>query len=64
MPPDAGLVIDQSAVISATGPVNVSTSNDLSFDSDSIALRCTWRVGHTVPRPERLAKFSIDSTGS
>lgn len=64
MPQGTGLVIDQSAVISATGQVNVATSQDLYFDSDSIALRCTWRIGHTVPRPERIAKFTIGETGS
>ena len=51
MPAYAGLVIDQTAVVSATGQVNVSSSEHRYFDSDSVALRATWRIGHTVPRP-------------
>ena len=59
MPVNAGLVLDQSAIVSAVGAVNVSTSEHTYFTSDSVCLRCTWRFGHTVPRPNRLGKFVI-----
>lgn len=59
-----GLVVDHRAVISATGSVSVATSMDRYFDSDSVALRATWRVGHTVPRPNRLGKFTVAGGGS
>ena len=59
IPVNAGLVLDQSAIVSAVGAVNVSTSEHTYFTSDSVCLRCTWRFGHTVPRPNRLGKFVI-----
>ena len=60
----AGLVIDKSAVVSAVGPVKVSTSEHTFFTADSVGLKCTWRFGHTVPRPDRVGKFSVAAPGS
>ena len=60
----AGLVIDRSAVVSAVGPVKVSTSEHTFFTADSVGLKCTWRFGHTVPRPDRIGKFSVAAPGS
>jgi hypothetical protein len=60
----SGLVVDQRAVVSAFGAVSVSTSTDRYFDSDSVALRAIWRTGHTVPRPNRLGRFTITTPGS
>jgi HK97 family phage major capsid protein len=60
----AGLIVDRSAIVSAVGPVKVSTSEHTYFANDSVALRCTWRFGHTVPRPNRIGKFTIAGGGS
>jgi len=60
VPAGKGLIIDQTAIVSAAGPVQVATSEHLYFNSDSIAIRCTWRFGATVVRPERLGVFQVD----
>lgn len=54
-----GLVIDRTAIPSAVGTVNVATSDQVYFTSDSIALRATWRIGWNVVRPERIGKFTV-----
>ncbi|MCL2090888.1 MAG: phage major capsid protein [Micrococcales bacterium] len=59
MPAGTGLVIDRSAVVSAVGQVMVAQSEHQYFSSDSIALRCTWRLGWNLVRPERCGKFTI-----
>lgn len=64
VPDYSGVVIDRAAVVSATGTVSIATSSDLYFDSDSIAIRATWRIGHAVVRPERIGKFTIAQPGS
>ncbi len=60
----AGLVVDQTAIVSAVSTINVSVSEHTYFASDSVGLRCTWRFGHTVPRGERLGKFLVSGGGS
>ncbi|WP_029108547.1 phage major capsid protein [Mycobacterium sp. URHD0025] len=60
----SGLVVDQRAVVSAYGTVSVATSMDRYFDSDSVALKSHWRTGHTVPRPDRLGRFTVAPAGS
>lgn len=59
VPASSGLVIDSAEVISAYGEIQVATSTDAYFNSDSIAIRATWRVGHVVPRANRIGKFTI-----
>lgn len=59
MTANSGLILDSSEVISAVGPVNVSVSDHLYFNSDSIAVRATWRIGHSVVRPDRIGKFVV-----
>lgn len=54
-----GLVIDKSAVVSAVGDVQVATSSDVYFASDSVGLRCTFRFGATIVRPDRVASFTV-----
>jgi HK97 family phage major capsid protein len=54
-----GLVLDSTAVVSAVGPVMVATSEHAFFDSDTIAVRCTWRFGQNVVRPNRIGKFTV-----
>jgi HK97 family phage major capsid protein len=59
VPAGSGLVIDKTAVVSAAGEVQVATSADAYFTSDSIALRCTWRFGANLVRPNRVGKFTV-----
>lgn len=55
----AGMVLDQAAIVSAVGDVMVSQSEHAYFTSDSIALRCTWRFGANVVKPNRIGKFTV-----
>ncbi|MCZ0727962.1 phage major capsid protein [Mycolicibacterium iranicum] len=59
MPAGALLVVDQSAVIGAQGPVRVARSDDAYFSSDSIGVRVTWRLGWNVQHGSRVAKLTI-----
>ncbi|MBE1531145.1 phage major capsid protein [Actinomadura algeriensis] len=54
-----GLVVDRTAVVSAVGSVLVAVSEHVYFTADSIGLRCTWRIGWNVVRPERIGSFTI-----
>ena len=58
-PLNLSLVIDRSAVVSAVGDVQVATSSDVYFASDSVGLRCTFRFGATIVRPDRVASFGV-----
>ncbi|MFT8652342.1 MAG: phage major capsid protein [Bifidobacterium aquikefiri] len=54
------LLIDSAAeVVAAVGNINVASSTDAAFTSDSIVRRATWRIGHNVIHPDRLAKLTI-----
>ena len=55
----AGLIIDKTAVVSAVGQVQVATSTDAYFTADSVGYRVTWRIGHAVPRANRIGKFTV-----
>lgn len=59
MTANQGIVVDKSAIVSAVGQVQVATSSDVYFSSDSVGLRCTFRFGATVVRPERLGTFTV-----
>lgn len=59
MAPDAGLVLDASAIAGAWGPVQVATSEHVFFTSDSVAIRATWRIGWNLVHPERIGRFTI-----
>jgi HK97 family phage major capsid protein len=59
MPAGELLVIDKLAVVSAVGPVMVAVSRDYYFNSDSIALRCTWRFGANLVHPDRVALLTV-----
>src|SRR5699024_1612521 len=54
-----GLAVDRTAVASAVGPVRVATSEHLYFNADSMALRCTFRFGANLVRPDRVGKFTV-----
>jgi HK97 family phage major capsid protein len=64
VPDYTGLIVDASAIVSASGQVVVATSSDVYFNADSIGLRATWRVGHAVVRPSRIGKFTVAQPGS
>lgn len=59
MPAGKLAVIDRGAIASAVGPVQVATSEHRYFESDSVGLRCTWRVGWKVMRPERISIVTV-----
>lgn|GEM_PF-690338 len=54
------IVLDKTAVISAVGQLEVATSHDVYFTSDSVALRATWRFGQNVTNADRIVKLSLD----
>jgi HK97 family phage major capsid protein len=64
VPTNTGLVIDKMAVVSAVGPVMVTTSDQVYFNADSIGVRCTWRFGQNVVKPNRIGKFTVTPAGS
>ena len=39
--------------------VQVAQSEHLYFASDSIGLRCTWRFGANLVRPDRVGSFTV-----
>lgn len=59
VPTNQLLVVDQSAIVSAVGDVQVAQSEHFYFGSDSIALRCTWRFGANLVKPNRIAKLTV-----
>lgn len=61
MPASTGLVVDKSAIVSAVGKVQLAVSEDAYFASDSVALRCTWRFGQNLVKPDRIGKFTVGS---
>lgn len=64
VPALTGFVIDRTAVVSVFGEVKVSTSDHQYFSSGSVAVRCTWRVGHNMVWPNGIRIFSIAASGS
>lgn len=53
------IAVDKTAIVSAVGQVQIQQSEHVYFASDSIGLRCTWRFGATVTRPERIGTLTI-----
>ncbi len=64
IPAYSGALVDAHAVVSAVGPVQISTSEHQYFSSDSIALRATWRIGWNIVRPNWVGKFLMTEPGS
>lgn len=64
VPAGVGFVVDRSAIVSAVGQVRVANSEHQYFNSDSVALRATWRIGHAVVRPERIGTFTVTTESS
>lgn len=61
VPTGTGLLADKAAIISAVSTLEIATDQAPYFASDSIAVRATMRTGHTLPRPNRLGVFYIDT---
>jgi HK97 family phage major capsid protein len=59
MTANTGMLVDKNAIVSAVGSVMVAQSEHAFFTSDSIALRCTWRFGQNVVKPNRIGKFTV-----
>lgn len=59
MPAGGLIVLDQRAVVSAVGEVQLATSDQRFFESDSIAVRVTWRIGWAVMSPARIRRLTI-----
>ncbi|WP_280507809.1 phage major capsid protein [Nocardia flavorosea] len=59
VPAGKALVVDSTAVISAAGQVMVAVSEHAAFSSDSILVRGTWRIGHGLPRADRLGILDV-----
>lgn len=59
MSASSGLVIDKSAVVSAVGPLLLARSEHRYFETDSVGLRCTFRFGANVVRPDRIGSFTV-----
>ena len=55
----AALMIDSSEIVAAYGRLDLARSDDFYFDSDSVALRLTFRLGWKVARVARLQKLTI-----
>lgn len=64
LPENSGLLLDRNAIASAVGQVYVSTSEHAYFDSDSVAVRCTWRFGANLVHPHRVVRFTVGASGS
>ena len=64
VPDYSGVVVDQRAVVSATGQVTVATSEHQYLSSDSVLLRATWRFGHVVVRANTIGLFTVFGGGS
>lgn len=61
MPDGKLLLLDQAAIVSAVGSVNVAQSVDRYFEFDQVALRCTFRFGANVVRPDRVAVVDVNN---
>jgi HK97 family phage major capsid protein len=59
VPSNKGLVIDKTAIVSAVGPVQVATSDQVYFNADSVGVRCVWRFGANIVKPNRIGQFTV-----
>lgn len=64
VPEGKGFVIDKNAIMSAVGSLKIAQSDQRYFETDSVGVRATWRLGHAVVRPERIGTFTIGAGGS
>lgn len=59
VPSGTGFIFDRSAIVSAVSNVEVATNDSAFFTSDSVAVRCVFRFGALLVRPDRVATFEI-----
>lgn len=59
MPDSSMLVLDRAAVLSAYGQVEVATSEDRYFDSDSLGVRVTFRFGQKLVDAARVVEVTV-----
>lgn len=59
VPAGQGIILDKNAIVSAAGTVNVAVSDQVYFNSDSLGVRCTFRFGANVVRPNRVQVFTV-----
>lgn len=59
MPTNSLALLDQTAIVSAVGTLEVAVSQDYYFNRDAVAARCTWRFGAQLMRPNRCAVLNI-----
>jgi HK97 family phage major capsid protein len=60
--PDSQLFLTSAfEIVAAVGPVQLATSGDALFNSDSLVRRATWRIGAKAIHPDRLALLTITS---
>lgn len=52
------LVLDNTAIISASGQLITAKSAEAAFNRDSIMWRSTWRIGWNVIHPDRIVKLT------
>lgn len=61
VPTGTGLILDRTAIVSAVSQVMVAVSYERYFESDSIGIRATWRIGLAVVKPSRIGYFTTTS---
>lgn len=59
MPKGNILALDNRAILSSYGDLNITASEHAAFDRDSVVTRMTWRFGAKVLHPKRLALVTI-----
>lgn len=59
VPVGEGLVLDTADIVSAYSEISVAQSDDFYFNSDSVAVRSTFRFGSTTVHPNRHAVFTV-----
>ena len=59
-----GAVLDQRAIVSALGQVEIAQSEHAYLSADSVGLRATFRFGTVIVRPYRIGAFDIAADGS
>ena len=64
VPDGTMLVLDKSTILSVYGSIQLATSTDFYFDSDSIGVRATWRFGQKIANSDRVIKLTVASAGS
>src|SRR5699024_84741 len=57
------VVVDNTAIVSADGPVSLAVDESVYFTSDSVATRATFRIGWNVVRPDRIGTFTVGAEG-